>query len=100
MALSGFDLPMPICQQLKKKLPKALKSLLKKHEHRDSPLTQFMVAAFYLAFRWFPLEGDDRYWVPLIAAFWEGWQDHFLDVYIAIINESLDGNNEAVEVDE
>jgi len=101
LAVTGFESPaVSTCLQLKKKLPKPLQSLLKKHKHKKEPLCQFNIGAFYLAFRWFPPNGDDRYWGPLIATFWNGWEDRLLGVEVAIINESLNDDNECKQEEE
>jgi len=92
MAISGFESPLPSIQQMKSNLPKPLKSLLRKHEHKDEPLCHFIIAAFYAAFQWFPPQDDERYWEPLIWTFWQGWESHLLDVSNAIDSENLEAH--------
>lgn len=90
IAIGGFDTPEPSVKPVLNALPKPLKLHWRTHKYSAEPLCQFMVAAFWFAFRYWSDNADRETWEGLIETFWPGWENHLLDVNLALEGESLD----------
>lgn len=84
----GFD-AAPGGKAVLKQMPKAIRRLWQTHEYKDKPLCQFMILAYYLAFKAFVGTDDEDAWRAMNQALWFGWSNRHLDIWGVMRDEEL-----------